>query len=263
MAHDDVAAFNRAAWDGLARSGNRWTVPVDGAAIAAARAGRLSLLLTPTTPVPADWLGDVRGKDVLLLAGGGGQQGPCLAAAGARVTVLDNSPEQLARDAEVAAREGLALTPVLGDMRALTPFAAASFDLIFHPCSNCFVPDVLPVWREAFRVLRPGGVLLSGVCNPIGFATDLAKEREGVVQLKYKIPYSDLDHADDPEIQRLRAEGEPISFGHTLQDLLGGQMAAGFHLTGLYEDGWDDDPAPIHRLMKLYLATRALKPLAG
>ncbi len=28
-----------------------------------------------------------------------------------------------------------------------------SFDLIIHPVSNTFVPNVLPVWKEAYRVL--------------------------------------------------------------------------------------------------------------
>ena len=40
--------------------------------------------------MPADWFGDLAGAPVLCLASGGGQQGPLLAAAGARVTVFDN-----------------------------------------------------------------------------------------------------------------------------------------------------------------------------
>jgi hypothetical protein len=39
---------------------------------------------------------------------------------GPDVTVFDNSPRQLARDEEVAARDGLAIRTVLGDMRDLT-----------------------------------------------------------------------------------------------------------------------------------------------
>jgi 2-polyprenyl-3-methyl-5-hydroxy-6-metoxy-1,4-benzoquinol methylase len=70
---------------------------------------------------------------VLCLASGGGQQGPILAAAGARVTVFDNSPQQLAQDRFVARREGLTLETVEGDMRDLSVFADVSFDLIVHP----------------------------------------------------------------------------------------------------------------------------------
>lgn len=256
---ETVAAYNRRAWDKLAREGNEWTVPVSPETIAKARKGELSLVLTPMAPVPMHWFGDLKGLRVLGLASAGGQQGPCLAAAGAVVTVFDNSPEQLARDRAVAEREGLALTTVEGDMRDLSMFADASFDLIFHPCSNCFVPDVRPVWREAYRVLKCGGYLLAGIVNPIVFAGDLALEREGIVQLKYKVPYSELDYPDDEEIQALRENGEPLAFGHTLEDQIGGQLDAGFQLVGFYEDGWDSDRGPLHRLMKAYIATRARK----
>ena len=81
---------------------------------------------------------------MLCLASGGGQQGPILAAAGANVTVFDNSPRQLAQDRLVADREGLAIETVLGDMADLSAFPDARFDLIVHPVSNVFVPDVRP-----------------------------------------------------------------------------------------------------------------------
>ncbi|MEV5357700.1 class I SAM-dependent methyltransferase [Streptomyces sp. NPDC052693] len=84
---------------------------------------------------------------MLCLASGGGQQGPVLAAAGARMTVLDNSPRQLEQDDTVAAREGLDLRTVLGDARDLSPFPDASFDLIVHPVSNLFIPE--PARSEA------------------------------------------------------------------------------------------------------------------
>ncbi|WP_257016499.1 class I SAM-dependent methyltransferase [Streptomyces sp. Ag82_O1-15] len=51
-------------------------------------------------------------------------------------------------------------------MRDLSAFGDATFDVVFHPVSNLFVPDLAPVWRECFRVLRPGGTLLVGFLNP-------------------------------------------------------------------------------------------------
>lgn len=256
----DVRTRNRAAWDGLVQQGNEWTRPVTSEQVARARAGDWSVLLTPQRPVPHEWFGDLRGLRLLGLASGGGQQGPLFAAAGARVTIFDNSPAQLAQDRMVAARDGLALETVEGDMRDLSAFADDSFDLVFHPCSNCFVPDIRPVWREAFRVLRPGGVLLTGLVNPVVFTADLAREREGVMQMKYGIPHSDLDHQDDPEVRAVTESGGPLSFGHTLEDQLGGQLDAGFAMVSLYEDGWDAAPEPIHKFLECYLATRSVKP---
>ncbi|MGD2176333.1 MAG: class I SAM-dependent methyltransferase, partial [Anaerolineae bacterium] len=136
----DIRAYNRAAWDEEVARGNRWTVPVGDDAIAAARRGDWEILLTPTKPVPRAWFPDPQGSEVLCLASGGGQQGPILAAAGAKVTVLDNSPRQLTQDRRVAERHALPLTTVEGDMADLAAFADRSFDLIVHPVSNCFVP---------------------------------------------------------------------------------------------------------------------------
>ena len=130
--------------------------------IARAREGDWSVVLIGYEPVPRDWFPAALAGRRCCAWPPGGQQGPVLAAAGARVTVFDNSPRQLARDQEVAAREGLVLQTVLGDMRDLSAFPDASFDVVFHPVSNVFCPEITPVWQEAFRVLRPGGVRRPG-----------------------------------------------------------------------------------------------------
>ncbi len=88
------------------------------------------------------------------------------------MTVLDNSPKQLEGDRLVANRERVHLFTVQADMADLGMFAAESFDIVVHPVSNLFVPNVLPVWKEAFRVLRPSGPLIAGFCNPVIFLFD-------------------------------------------------------------------------------------------
>jgi len=197
---------------------------------------------------------------VLCLASGGGQQGPILAAAGAHVTVFDNSPQQLAQDRHVARRDGLTLATIEGDMRDLSTFADASFDLIVHPTSNLFVPDVRPVWRECFRVLRPGGVLLAGFCNPILYLFDQELADDGVLQVRHALPYSDLTSLTDAERAAYLDELQPLEFGHTLTDQIGGQLDAGFALTGFYEDSWPG--VKLNEYTPTYIATRAVKPMA-
>src|SRR5258708_6437003 len=135
----NIHTYNREAWNRRVNAGNQWTVPVGSDIIAAARQGRFDLRLTPTRPVPLDWFPVLAGCEALCLDSGGGQQGPILAAAGAQVTVFDLSPRQLDQDRLVAQRERLDLKTVEGDMANLGCFADASFDLIVHPCSNCFV----------------------------------------------------------------------------------------------------------------------------
>ena len=253
----DVRALNRHAWDQQVSKGNRWTLPVSPEAIAGARRGEWEVLLTPTRAVPRAWFPPLAGLDVLGLASGGGQQGPVLAAAGARVTVLDNSPRQLGQDRMVAERDGLSITTVEGDMASL-PFEGASFDLIFHPCSNSFVPEVRPVWREAFRVLRPRGVMLAGFTNPVAYAFDETPGPAGEFTLRHRIPCSDLTTQSASARDQMVARGEPLSFSHTLEDQIGGQLDAGFVLTSLFEDIWAEEP--LSEYFPLFIATRAVKP---
>jgi SAM-dependent methyltransferase len=181
--HIDVRAYNREAWNHQVDSGNEWTVPVSPETIATVREGRWHVLLIP---VPREWFPAMSGADVLCLACGGGQQGPIFAAAGANVTVFDNSPRQLAQDRLVAEREGLTIRTVEGDMADLSAFADGSFDLVFHPVSNVFAEDVLPVWREAYRVLRPGGILLTGFMNPAIYIFDFAlADEKGIFEVAH------------------------------------------------------------------------------
>ena len=188
----DVRSHNRAAWDKAVEDKSEWSIPVTPEVTEAARRGQWHIILTPTIPVPRAWFpADLHGVDVLCLASGGGQQGPVLAAAGATVTVFDNSPRQLAQDRYVAGRDGLAIRTVEGDMRNLSVFADASFDVIVHPVSNLFVPEIRPVWQEASRVLRPGGSILAGFLNPVTYIFDIRKaDEEGVLEVKYTIPFS-------------------------------------------------------------------------
>ena len=134
----DPVAHNRAAWDREVDRGNEWTRPVGPDVIARARAGDWSVVLIGYEPVPRGWFpADLAGVAVLCLASGGGQQGPVLAAAGADVTVFDNSPRQLGRDDEVAARDGLAVRTVLGDMRDLGAFADGASTSSSTRCRTC------------------------------------------------------------------------------------------------------------------------------
>jgi len=253
----DIRAYNRRAWDRQVESGNEWTVPVGPEVIAAARRGQWHVVLTPTKPVPREWFGDLRGRDLLCLASGGGQQAPILAAAGAVVTSFDNSPRQLEHDRFVAQRDGLHLTTVEGDMRDLSALGDGSFDLVFHPVSNLFVPEIRPVWREAFRVLRPGGALLAGFANPIQFVFDWEKAEHGELLVRHTIPYADLTGLTPDELRRWTDDGSPLEFGHTLEDQIAGQLDAGFVLTGLYEDV--DPGHPLARFIATFIATRAIR----
>jgi len=254
----DILKHNRKAWDKQVEGKNIWTVPVDHETIEKARLGEFALLLTPKIPVPMDWFGDIKGKKVLCLASGGGQQAPVLAAAGAHVTLLDNSRNQLKQDEYVAQREDLNIRIIQGDMRDLSLFKDETFDLIFHPVSNLFVDDVNKVWKEAYRILKKQGRLLAGYCNPVLFIFDYAEwEKSKELVLRYKIPYSDLEQLPIEELENRIKDEDPLEFGHSLDDQIGGQIKVGFTIHGFYEDQFGGEFLDDH--IKTFIATLAIK----
>lgn len=248
MKYQDINADTIDRW---AREGWEWSLPISHETFLRAKAGEWDIVLTPTKPVPHEWLGDLRGKRVLGLASGGGQQMPVLAALGARCTVLDYSSEQLAREREVALREGYEIEIIRADMTEPLPFADESFDLIVHPVSNCYVAEVLPIFRECYRVLRRGGALLAGLGNEVNYFVD-ESEREIV----YAMPFDPLKN---PAQMKLLSDTDcGVQFSHSIEEQIGGQLSAGFVLTGLYGDV--NGEGRLHELgIETYLATRAVK----
>ncbi len=256
----NVREHNSAAWDKLADNNIEWSIPVSSEEIEKARRGEWEIILTPIKSVPREWFGDVRGKDILCLASGGGQQAAILAAAGANVTSFDNSAKQLEKDRFVATRENLEIRIEQGDAANLSRFENESFDLIFHPCSNCFMAELQPIWNECYRVLREGGILLSGFNHPFVYCFDRQSEEErGVLEFRHKIPYSDHESLTEEEIAKLIDADEPLEFSHTLDEQIGGQIEAGFLIGGFYEDWWTDEARILNKYIPTFVATKAIK----
>ncbi|MDR1465974.1 MAG: GNAT family N-acetyltransferase [Oscillospiraceae bacterium] len=228
-----------------------WGTPISHEVYADALRGKWDVLLTPTKFVPHDWFPELRGSKLLGLASAGGQQMPVFAALGANCTVFDISEKMLDKDREVMVREGLALSIVQGDMTKRLPFDDASFDVIFHPVSNCYVEDVRHVWRECFRILKSGGVLLAGLDNGTNFLFD-TYDRPLTIRNTY--PFNPLKNV--AQMKKLLDDDDGIQFSHSIEEQIGGQLEAGFTLTHVFEDfdtGADAGDYPG------YWATRAVK----
>ena len=164
--------INAATIDRWVEEGWEWGTPIDHETFLKAANGEWDIVLTPTKPVPHEWFGQIKGKRILGLASGGGQQMPIFAALGAECTVLDYSEKQLESEKLVAAREGYDINIVRADMTKPLPFENESFDLIFHPVSNCYVKEIKPIWKECARVLKKGGILLSAFDLPMNHIVD-------------------------------------------------------------------------------------------
>lgn len=254
----DILSANRAAWDLAAVRDNPYARAVSPSEVADARQGSWSIYLSDRRSVPASWFPDLAGRSVLCLASGGGQQGPILAAAGASVWVLDASAGQLEQDRLVADRDGLELTTVMGDMADLSVFDDGAFDLIVNPPSTLFVPDLLPVFRECHRVLRPGGHLLMSFMNPDDFVFDADALDEGRIEVRFSLPYVEVDTLSDEEREQGLRDGRFFHFSHTMEAQLGQLTEVGFAVTGFYEDRRPDwDGNPLRHYLPSYYVVRA------
>ena len=219
-----------------------WSACATPEQLQSARQGKLALPFGPNQIIPEEWLGEVKGKKVLCLAGAGGLQAPMLACAGADVTVLDLSDRMLDKDREVARQEGLNIRIEHGNMCDLSRFDDESFDLVLNPPSLFYVPDVMPVFREVYRVLKKRGSFIMIAANPIAYVCDY-DEALGCYKAVNRMPYCSTDHAD---------QGDWVEYGHTMESYIGGQLQCGFVLTGYKEAQMED-------ITELYFATKGEK----
>lgn len=247
----DYQDINAKTIDRWIEEGWEWGKAISHDVYVAAAQGIWDVKLTPTKNVPHEWFGDLKGKKILGLASGGGQQMPVFAALGAECTVLDYSSKQIESEKTVAEREGYEITIIQGDMTKPLPFDDETFDLIFHPVSNCYVKEVRPIWKECFRVLKPGGYLLSGVDHYINYIVD--EEEKEIVN---SLPFDPL--TNEEQRKQLEREDAGMQFSHSLEEQITGQLEAGFTLLDLYED--TNGEGRLHELsIPTFLAMRSVK----
>ncbi len=215
--------WNQAAWDELAATGH-----------ALARPAEDRLFAEPLKCVDGPgWLGEsIRGQRVLCLAAGGGRQGPLYAAAGGLVTVVDLSGAMLQLDRQVARERRLNLVTIQTSMDQLGMLGDASFDLVVHPVSTCYLPQLSSVYREIARVLRPGGLYISQHKQPTSLQVSLQPDAGGYVVQEPYYRRGPLPVFDGKSPLR---EAGAREFVHRWEELIGWMCRAGFVIEDLLE----------------------------
>lgn len=241
---DELATFNR----------ERWNALVEADVIFSRPALKMDERQARQMIDEEGLLGDVQGKRVLLLGGGGGQQSAAFGFLGAEVTILDLSDSQLSKDRLAATHYGYGIDIQQGDMRDLSRFADASFDIVWQPYSINFVPDVRPVFAGAARVVRPGSWYVVQWHNPFTQGVD---DETWTAEHGYSLrfPYKDgeIDSAifktqnwtvDTEDGKRVEVEG-PREFRHTMRTFLNGLIDSGFAIRRFSEHNTEDEsPEP-------------------
>ncbi len=256
MNNKKINEVNSKTWDRWADDKGDWSSEISHKIFLKAQQGDWNVTLTTVRPIPKDWFPEMKDANVLGLACGGGQQCPIFAALGANVTVLDNSEKQLLLEQNVADRENYKISLIKGDMSDLSCFDDETYDLVFNPVSTPYIRDVIPVWKEVFRVLKKGGIFLTGLNNPMSFIfANSANQRDLIV--KSKLPFDPVADLSEEELKDLIDNNHALFFSHSLETLLGGQMRAGFRLLDLIEDY--DQHDELAKFTPTYFATKAIK----
>ena len=227
--------INQREWDKIAEAGCEWTKPISHEKLIENKNNHFKVYISPSIPIPRDWLPDnIKGKKILGLACGGGQQMPILAVNGADCTVFDISEKQLEQDKFVMERENINYNLVQGDMTERFPFDNESFDIIIQAFCNLYIQDMQFVWNECYRVLKKGGTMIATMDNGINCLFKNQSKEPLIVE--NKLPLNSLEKINDLEGYNGYEKNQIYRFSHTLEDNIGGQLKAGFTLIDLYED---------------------------
>lgn len=149
-------------------------------------------------------LGDVRGKTVLDLGCGTGENLVPLVKRGAEVIGIDISPDlvELARER----LHSYGLTATLRDGSAYdTGLADESVDVVFSMALLHHL-DLPPARNEVYRILRPGGLFI--LREPVRFSSTL-----NVLRRLFPAPKADISDFEHP---MTRAEIATVTQGFTL-----------------------------------------------
>lgn len=116
-------------------------------------------------------LDDVRGKRVIVLGCGGGQDAVALEKLGAIAVGIDQSSKQIEYAKAYALRHGAPNASfVEGTVEDLSRFDDASFDMAVSAHMLNYVEQIEECLRETHRVLKPGGLFALSVRHPFDAA---------------------------------------------------------------------------------------------
>lgn len=227
---DSVTVTNKKWWEKMVKEKCGFTIPwldLNLIVVQKFANGQLKEIPEPLNDIfPASVLVDVKGKNVLCLASGGGQQSAVFGLLGAKITVVDISEGQLSGDEKAAEHYGYKVTTIQADIRNLSALDNKSFDLVYQAPSMGYIPNVKQVYSEVARVLRAGGLYRADAQNPISqFVDESSWDGKGY---RISIPYS-------VKQQHRIGNQEVIEFRHDLDDIFNGLIEYGFTIEQVQE----------------------------
>lgn len=234
--NNSVPEINSRAWD-LEVDNQHWaTVPISFEALPKLEREGYPISLTGSRQLPKNWLGNIKNKDILCLACGGGQQTLLLALRGANVVSLENSEKQLKTDFETANKHQVKIETILGSMDSKQAYPNRKFDYVLLGMGAQFVEDLSKVFPLVRDSLKNDGTFIGAFVNPICYLFDWAAYEEGKMEIKYRVPYSDLSSISKSERMRTIGKDSPVEFGHSLEQIFRGITQSGMTINDYIEE---------------------------
>jgi len=208
-------------------------------------------------------VGDLRGREVLDAGCGEGYNTRLLARAGARMSGVDISERMIALAVEEEGRAPLGIRYHCAPYTRLEMFAAGTFDAVVSFMAMMDGPGFDRAMAEAFRVLRPGGMLAFSITHPCFITRDARWMRD---EHGAKVAWMVRNYFDPaPWVERWRFTDAPADapeftvprFDRTLSEYLNTVLEAGFRLTRV------DEPRPSEEYCRAHPSQRGWRDHAG
>jgi SAM-dependent methyltransferase len=194
-------------------------------------------------------LGEVAGKRAIEIGCGGGQNAIVLANWGADVVGVDPSREQLKFARKLAREEGVQVRFEEGIAEDLGIFPDGIFDLAMSSYAFDYVTDLDSAFREACRILAPGGKLVLCLSHPwfaaVGWYLIGEEDAKEIGEYASWRVDDDWDWTyPDGTSARMRDRFRPLA------EIVNGVIEAGFELERMVEQPYEDidDPETRNRL---------------
>jgi len=219
----------------------RWEAAADNWASAADSRGKWNQCHKDPSIVFVDktleYLSNIKGEKIAVLGSGDNEAVFALSGMGAEVTSIDISQKQLDHGAKRALELGLEVKFVRHDVTDLNSLASDQFDKVYTGGHVAvWVADLGKYYREAIRILKPGGLFMVEEYHPF-------RRVWGASDSKLEVNYNYFNrgpfefHYNDDVLYPEKGELPSYEFHWTISDFCSAILKSGCNIVDLYEYG--------------------------
>ncbi len=173
-------------------------------------------------------IGNIKGKKVLEIGCGAGQNSIAFAKKGARVTGIDASREQIFFGKKLAEFNKVKVKFIQGSIQTIPWIKPNSIDLVFSAFALQYIKNLKKCFKEVYRILKRQGIFVFSLDHPIWFSGKWKKNRfvwENYWNKKIETNWK----------KRYGVNVKVVFFPHTVEEIFEALMKAGFLVERILE----------------------------